>query len=247
MNNDECMPGESIIDINLGMRMIRTEGGFTYGTDALLLAAFARGKSGGRCADLGCGAGSISLLLAGAGKYEHVTAVEAQPEYAALARRNVLLNGISDRVDVLESDIRELPREMRFDAVVSNPPYMKVSSGKAAADGGRNRSRHETRGGISEFCTAAAQLLEWGSPFYVVYRPDRLCDLICDMRDVGIEPKRMCYVQYDAVHEPSLVLVEGIRGGSAALRLLPTLMLRDRGENDSERYREIIGSMSFDG
>ena len=52
--NNECMPGESIIDINLGMRMIRTEGGFTYGTDALLLAAFARGKSGGRCADLGC-------------------------------------------------------------------------------------------------------------------------------------------------------------------------------------------------
>lgn len=245
--NNECMPGESIIDINLGMRMIRTEGGFTYGTDALLLAAFARGKSDGRCADLGCGAGSISLLLAGAGKYEHVTAFEAQPEYAALARRNVLLNGISDSVNVLESDIRELPRGMLFDAVVSNPPYMKVSSGKAAADGGRNRSRHETRGGISEFCAAAAQLLEWGSPFYVVYRPDRLCDLICAMRDVGIEPKRMCYVQYDALHEPSLVLVEGIRGGSAALRLLPTLMLRDRDENDSERYREIIGSMSFDG
>ena len=48
--NNECMPGESIIDINLGMHMIRTEGGFTYGTDALLLAAFARGKSGGRSA-----------------------------------------------------------------------------------------------------------------------------------------------------------------------------------------------------
>ena len=243
--DDICLPGESVIDINLGMRMIRTDGGFTYGTDALLLAAFARGGGAGRCADLGSGAGSISLLLAAAGKYEHVTAVEAQPDYAALARRNVLLNGISDRIDVLESDIRELPRGMRFDAVVSNPPYMKVSSGKAAADGGRNRSRHETRGGISEFCAAAAQLLEWGSPFYVVYRPDRLCDLICAMRDVGIEPKRMCYVQYDALHEPSLVLAEGVRGGSAALRLLPALLLRDASGCESERYREIIGSMSF--
>ena len=90
-------------------------------------------------------------------------------------------------------------------------------------------------------------MLEWGSPFYVVYRPDRLCDLISAMRSSGIEPKRMCFVQCDELHEPSLVLVEGIRGGSAALRLLPTLMLRDRDENDSERYREIIGSMSFDG
>lgn len=245
--NNECMPGESIIDINLGMRMIRTEGGFTYGTDALLLAAFARGKSGGRCADLGCGAGSISLLLAGAGKYEHVTAVEAQPEYAALARRNAALNSLDDRIAVIEADIRELPGSLRFDAVLTNPPYMKVSSGKAAADSGRNRSRHETRGGIDEFCTAAARMLEWGSPFYIVYRPDRLCDLISAMRSSGIEPKRMCFVQCDELHEPSLVLVEGIRGGSAALRLLPTLMLRDRDENDSKRYREIIGSMSFDG
>ena len=243
--NNECMPGESIIDINLGMRMIRTEGGFTYGTDALLLAAFARGKSGGRCADLGCGAGSISLLLAGAGKYEHVTAVEAQPEYAALARRNAALNSLDDRIAVIEADIRALPGSLRFDAVLT--PYMKVSSGKAAADSGRNRSRHETRGGIDEFCTAAARMLEWGSPFYVVYRPDRLCDLISAMRSSGIEPKRMCFVQCDELHEPSLVLVEGIRGGSAALRLLPTLMLRERDENDSERYREIIGSMSFDG
>ena len=55
------------------------------------------------------------------------------------------------------------------------------------------------------------------------------------------------FAECDELHEPSLVLVEGIRGGSAALRLLPTLMLRDRDENDSERYREIIGSMSFDG
>ena len=219
--NNECMPGESIIDINLGMRMIRTEGGFTYGTDA--------------------------LLLAGAGKYEHVTAVEAQPEYAALARRNAALNSLDDRIAVIEADIRELPGSLRFDAVLTNPPYMKVSSGKAAADSGRNRSRHETRGGIDEFCTAAARMLEWGSPFYVVYRPDRLCDLISAMRSSGIEPKRMCFVQCDELHEPSLVLVEGIRGGSAALRLLPTLMLRDRDENDSERYREIIGSMSFDG
>lgn len=245
--NNECMPGESIIDINLGMCMIRTEGGFTYGTDALLLAAFARGKSGGRCADLGCGAGSISLLLAGAGKYEHVTAVEAQPEYAALARRNAALNSLDDRIAVIEADIRELPGSLRFDAVLTNPPYMKVSSGKAAADSGRNRSRHETRGGIDEFCTAAARMLEWGSPFYVVYRPDRLCDLISAMCSSRIEPKRMCFVQCDELHEPSLVLVEGIRGGSAALRLLPALLLRDASGCESERYREIIGSMSFDG
>ena len=111
-------------------------------------------------------------------KYEHVTAVEAQPEYAALARRNAALNSLDDRIAVIEADIRALPGSLRFDAVLTNPPYMKVSSGKAAADSGRNRSRHETRGGIDEFCTAAARMLEWGSPFYVVYRPDRLCDLI---------------------------------------------------------------------
>ncbi len=245
--NNECMPGESIIDINLGMRMIRTEGGFTYGTDALLLAAFARGKSGGRCADLGCGAGSISLLLAGAGKYEHVTAVEAQPEYAALARRNAALNSLDDRIAVIEADIRALPGSLRFDAVLTNPPYMKVSSGKAAADSGEKPVASRDARRYRRVLHRGGADARMGKPLYVVYRPDRLCDLISAMRSSGIEPKRMCFVQCDELHEPSLVLVEGIRGGSAALRLLPTLMLRDRDENDSERYREIIGSMSFDG
>ena len=236
---------ESIIDINLGMKMLRTDGGFTYGTDALLLAAFSRGNGRGHCADFGSGAGAVSLLLAGAGKYRRVTAIEAQPEYAELARRNVELNGLGARIDVLECDIRCLPGNTRFDAVVSNPPYMRVGAGKAACDGGRNSSRHETRGGIGEFCETAARCLEWDSPFFVVYRPDRLCDLICAMRDSGIEPKRMCYVQYDPLHEPFLVLIEGRRGGGSELRLMPALMLKNSDGSECGRAREIIDGMCF--
>ena len=41
--NNECMPGESIIDINLGMRMIRTEGA-ARAADAAPISAAAQGR-----------------------------------------------------------------------------------------------------------------------------------------------------------------------------------------------------------
>lgn len=78
-----------------------------------------------------------------------------------------------------------------------------------------------------------------------MYRPDRIVDLIAAMRYSGIEPKRMCAVQSDSLHSPSLVLVEGIRGGRVSMKVMPTLMLTDGNGEMTERARKIYGTMEF--
>ena len=242
----ELKEGELVTGINLGLKMIQRNGGFVFGTDALLLAAFMKPLTHKRAVDFGCGSGAVSLLCAASGKFAHIDAIEVQTEYAELCERNVCLNGPSDVISVRNEDVRNLVSgHEKFGVVFTNPPYMRSDTGKHAHDSGRNAARHELNGGIFDFCAAAAAALEWGGAFYAVYRPDRLVDLIFSMRSSGIEPKRCCFVQKDSSHAPSLVLVEGIRGGKSSLVIMPTLLLSDDNGNTTKRAELVYRTLNF--
>lgn len=75
----ELKEGESVTGINLGLKMIQRNGGFVFGTDALLLAAFMKPLTHKRAVDFGCGSGAVSLLCAALGKFAHIDAIEVKP------------------------------------------------------------------------------------------------------------------------------------------------------------------------
>ncbi len=209
--------GERIDSVCEGLSLIQKTNGFAYGTDALLLAAFIR-KSGKTAVEFGSGTGIISLLCEKYKKLSKIYAVEVQDEYYELLNRNVLLNQSS--ITAIKSDIRELkPEDVggEVDVVISNPPYMKISSGKSNVDEGKNTARHEIMGGIDDFCASASKILKHGGIFYCVYRPDRAMDLLCSMRKYNLEPKRMTFVYPYVDARPCLMLVEAKKGASASM------------------------------
>ena len=115
--------------VNDNLRLIQDTDGLTFGTDALLLAAYAEGKRRRGC-ELGSGTGIISLLLLSREKLAEVTALEVQEHYAELTRRNAEENGLSDRLAAVCSDVRDYACAESFDVVYTNPPYMKNDCGK---------------------------------------------------------------------------------------------------------------------
>ena len=56
------------IRINARLTLREHRSGIRYGTDALLLASFVRGRRNAKCADLGTGCGVIPLLLLASGR-----------------------------------------------------------------------------------------------------------------------------------------------------------------------------------
>ncbi len=75
--------------------------------------------------DLGTGTGAIALALAQTWSVAAVTAVERSPDALALARENAAATGLAERVRFLESDwFAALPREEKFELIISNPPYL---------------------------------------------------------------------------------------------------------------------------
>jgi tRNA1(Val) A37 N6-methylase TrmN6 len=213
--------------VNDDLRLIQDMEGLTFGTDALLLAGYVNGKFK-RGVELGSGSGIISMLLLTRGKVEKVTALEVQEHYADLTRRNTELNGLTDRMECLCTDVREYIPSTEAELVFTNPPYMKTDSVKKNLTEKKNIARHEVNGDIYDFCKSARKMLKFGGNFVAVYRPDRLIDLIDAMRSSKIEPKRMTLVYADTDSEPSMALIEGKAGGRSGLLLTkPLIIYRD--------------------
>lgn len=226
--NIPLFDGERLDAVNDNITLIQKKNGLTFGTDALLLAAFLRGGAKQTALDLGAGTGILSFLCAARGRFAKIYAVEAQEEFCDLIVRNAALNRMDDRVVCVHRDVRELsPADVggECDVVFTNPPYMRAGSGKTNLHGAKTTARHEILGGIEDFCAAAARNLKYGGLFYAVYRPERTAELFYAMHGVGIEPKRLCAVCPDTDSAPSLILVEGKKGAAAGLIFEKPLLL----------------------
>jgi len=215
---------ERIDYVNDSLSLIQKTDGLTFGTDALLLAGYINGKFKDGI-ELGGGSGIISMLLLTRKKVESITCIEVQQEYANLIERNTELNGLTDTLHTVCADVREYKHPSECELVFSNPPYMKSTSGAHNRRSAKTVARHEIHGDISDFLKSAARLLKFGGTFAAVYRPDRLTDIIAAMRDAAIEPKRMTFVHADVCSEPSMVLIEGRRGGKSGLTLTRPLII----------------------
>jgi tRNA1(Val) A37 N6-methylase TrmN6 len=242
--------GERLDEVNESLKLIQKKDGLTFGTDAYLLAAYMYRHNGGTAVELGGGTGIISLLAASKNRFDKIKVVEIQKDYAELIERNIKLNGMDDRLEVICKDVRDLkPDDVGKEAevVFSNPPYMKTESGKANESEGKYIARHEVFGTINDFCAAAYRLLKFGGNFYVVYRPDRLIDLIDALRQNRLEPKKMTFVQSDTATAPSMVLIEAKKGASPSLTLTKNLLIYKDGTREmSDDAKRIYENCSFE-
>ena len=228
---------EFTTEINDSLKLKQISSGLKFGTDALLLAAFIRRMPTKDAVEYGAGSGVISLLLAARNKFRRITAVEIQPDYAALIRNNAENNRLSEKVLPVCADIREYRADT--DVIFSNPPYMKADSGYRNTDEDKYIARHEVCGDIGDFCSSAAKNLKYGGLFYVVYRPDRLTDLMTALRENKLEPKRILFVTATSAHAPSLVLIEAKKGAAPGAKVLPVLCLTNPDGSDTEEMKRI--------
>ena len=215
---------------------------FKLGTDSVLLADFVNIGSRQRGIDLGCGSGVLPLLLMSKSERLHMTGLEINPEAAKTAEANLEANKLAERGSIVTGDIRlckELFKSGEFDLVVANPPYFAEGSGKQSTDEAKAAARTETMCTLGEVCRAAAYLCRTGGVFCLVHRAERLCDVLCILRESGFEPKRLRTVAHDASKEPSLILVEARRGGGSGMRLLPPLFIRNPDGSETQEILKI--------
>jgi tRNA1(Val) A37 N6-methylase TrmN6 len=213
-----------------GYRFVYDDALFRPGTDTFLLSSLPRLKPGLRVCDLGCGTGLLSLLLLQRQSGLSVTGIELQPEAVRLAERSAVENELTDRLSFHCADLRDLRPLFpsgSFDLVVCNPPYYPPASGRTARDDAIRTARAEVSCTLEDVCRTASYLLRWGGSICLVHKPERLTDILTLLRQSGLEPKRLRLVCRTAAAAPSLLLVEGRRGGRPGLAIEAPLLLEN--------------------
>lgn len=222
-------PGERLDDLQIGgLELIQDPDKFCFGVDAVMLADFARVKPGERVLDLGTGNGIIPILLSAKTRGKHFTGLEIQADSADMARRSVQHNHLEDRIDIVTGDIKEAADIFRpafFDVITTNPPYMLADHGLRNPDEALAIARHEVLCSLDDILRESMKLMQDKSRFYMIHRPFRLTEIMIRMNYYKIEPKRIRFVHPYIDKEPTMVLIEGVKGARPRVTVEPPLVL----------------------
>ena len=223
-------PGERLDDIQLdGYEIIQNPEWFCFGIDAVLLSDFVRVKKEETVLDLGTGTGILPILLAAKTRGKHFTGLEIQAESADMAVRSVEHNRLGERIDIVTGDIKEAAEIFRpafFDVIVTNPPYMLAEHGLQNPGDAKAIARHEVLCTLDDILRESGKLLqESKGRFYMIHKPFRLAEIIIKMNQYKIEPKRIQFIHPYVDKEPTMVLLEGIKGGKSRVKIEPPVIM----------------------
>jgi len=244
------MPGLSELYQQSGERLDTLENGkrfvfqkpqhFCFGMDAVLLAQLTKVKAGDLVCDFGTGSGIIPLILSGRRDDLKIIALEIQKDMADMAQRSVFMNGMQNQISVLEADFctaSSLFGSGVFSLIVTNPPYRPLKRGLINPVHEKAVARHELQGDLEKWVQEAARLLKPMGRLAMVYRPQRLVELITVLKANQLEPKRMILIQPKSNRAPNLVFLESVKGANPEIIVeRPLIIYHQTGEYTDELW-----------
>jgi tRNA1(Val) A37 N6-methylase TrmN6 len=234
-------PDEDLCYLCGDWRILQRRDGHRWSLDDLVTAWAAASwvaADPGRVLDLGCGIGSVLLMLAWRFPRAALDGIEAQVVSADLARRSIAWNGADDRCRVHTGDLRDGPLVEslgRFDLVTGTPPYLPIGSARESRRIQKGPCNFEHRGGIEDYCAAAARALAPGGVFVTCEQAAQEARVHDAARAAGLAIAcSLAVVPRDG--KPALFAVHAMRRETPATCItLPALVVRDgRGARTAE-------------
>ncbi len=223
------------------VRLRQPARGYRAGMDAALLAAAIAARPGDRVIEAGCGVGGALLQIAARQPDARLFGLERDATAAALARENAALNGWADRCEIRDGDVAAGFRALGvepFDWAISNPPFFDDEGALRAPAAGK-RGAWIADDGLAAWTGFLLKAVREGGRIVMIHRADRLADILALLvpkaGSFSIRP-----IQPFADEPAKRVLVQAIKTGKAPLRLLPPLVLHDRGAGKHTPEAEAI-------
>lgn len=228
----------------LGGRIVLRQpvSGFRAAIDPVLLAAAVPAGAGERILELGAGTGAASLCLARRVEGCEVLGLEIQPELAALATGNAVLNRLAARVAFLEGDLLHPPADIAgggVDHVMANPPYLAPGTASLPPDRARAIAVGEGEADLMAWISFAVSRVRMRGTVTFIHRADRLDALLAGL--AGQAGEITIFPLWPGPGKPAKrVLVRARRGIATPLRLLPGLVLHEPGGAYTEAAEAVL-------
>ena len=196
--------------------------GFRSGSDAVLLAAAAAGLPFKNAIEAGCGAGAalLSVQALCANQPGRLAGLEKDDDMAALANKNVEVNGFIANIDIFMGDILAPPRSLngKFDLVFSNPPFFD-DNGAIRDPAPQRQAAYILGAPLEDWIKGMLTLCAPKGRILMIHRAERLPDILDALKgkagDIGVYP-----VRSRAGEMAKRVIVSALKGSRSPMRLL---------------------------
>lgn len=223
-----------------GMKIIQRPDMMNFSLDSVLVADFAplTGRIR-RAIDVGTGFAPIPLFLSARKETLHITGFEIQGDVADIARRNVSMNTLDDRISVIHDDFKHALDHLSptsVDMVTCNPPFFKYdTTSNVSASDYKKLARHEVSITLEDIVVKSKALLKDKGRLVMIHRANRLDEVLLTLSKHAFNVKRMRLVHPRQGEEASMVLIDAANNGGRSMRILPPLHVHEEG---SDAYSE---------
>lgn len=200
---------------------------FSFSLDSVLLPNFITISSNTRrILDIGTGNAPIPLILSTKTEAS-ITGVEIQNDVYSLAKKSIKENKLEDQIDIVCADVNEWYQDIEsetFDIITCNPPFFKkIDTSNLNQSEYKTIARHEVKLNLEQLLKISRKLLKNNGILGIVHRPERLVDILEEMRNNNIEPKKIRLAYPKIGEEAHVLLIEGKKNGKPGLKILPPL------------------------
>ena len=200
---------------------------FSFSLDSVVLPNFVTlNKNIKNILDIGSGNAAIPLILTTKTDAK-ITGIEIQEESYKLGKKSIEYNHLENRINFINDDIKNYYKSIEsdsFDTITCNPPYFKVNDKSRFNNSDyKTIARHEIHLNLEDLFKIARKLLKNNGNIAIVHRPERLIDIIEEMRKNNIEPKKIQFIHPGKDKDANILLIEGIKNGKPGLKILKPL------------------------
>lgn len=210
-----------------GIICFQRDSAYHFTSDAILLSRFATAKKGEVVADFCSGSGIVGLNFYALNKdmVKSVTLVELQEEMCLLSQKSITENGLDGVFSVENMPVQSAPEKFngKFSLILCNPPYYKLTPTDDKTFDKEKVCKKELCLTLNELILSVSKCLKYGGRVCFVHLSERLAEIIYAMKSNGIEPKTMQFVDGGKNKKNYLVLIEGVKGGKAGLKIKETV------------------------
>ena len=232
---------ETLEDLpSVNCKIIQKKKGFRFTVDSILLVNFLKLKKNTNLLDIGTGTGIMPLLLCRKEEINLITAVEIETEIAKMFEKTIEINSLESKIKLINIDIKNY-KEKPFNMIISNPPYMKLNEGYVSPHDYRAGARHEVNLDLKELLINGKRLLKNGGSFNLVYRTNRIMEVLDEARMLNLNAKRVRFIYSKPNQSSDLFMIEMIKGFKCACVVEEPLYIYNEHGEYTEELKKYYG------
>lgn len=157
-------------------------------TDACIFGSFCTFNAPKNILDIGTGTGLLALMMNQKYPSTRITAIEKHPETAKQAQINFNINHISN-IEIIEADIFNYAPKIKFDAIISNPPFF--SNQLESETDLKNQARHFKENTFHDFFMCIQRLLSHEGNAWILLPFSALETISKDLKSTNLHIQRL--------------------------------------------------------